>query len=94
MIRPTELAQMNVKLTPEQVKLVEEELNSGHFNSVEEVIAEALQALRQKEQSAASVTANGAQREAVREMISFVEKNRTRLDGVSVKELIHQDHRL
>lgn len=94
MIRRTELAQMNVKLTPEQVKLVEEELNSGRFNSAEEVIAEALRALRQKEQSVASVAANGEQREAVREMISFVEKNRIRLDGISVKELIHQDHRL
>jgi hypothetical protein len=30
----------------------------------------------------------------VREMLAFVEKNRVRLDGVSVKELIREGHRL
>jgi hypothetical protein len=48
----------------------------------------------EKEQSSTEITANGAQREAVREMLSFVEKNRVRLEGVSVKELIHEGHRL
>src|SRR5450759_536404 len=32
---------MNINLTPEQEKLVENELKSGHFNTVEEVIGEA-----------------------------------------------------
>jgi len=86
---------MNVNLTPEQEKIVNEELKSGHFRSVEEVIGEALQVLREKEQSSSSgATANGAQREAVREMLAFVEKNRVRLEGISVKELIHEGHRL
>jgi putative addiction module CopG family antidote len=85
---------MNIKLTPEQEKIIREELNSGHFRSVEEVIGEALQVLRAKEQSLEPATTNGAQRDAVREMIAFVEKNRVRLDGVSVKELIHEGHRL
>jgi len=64
---------MNINLTPEQEKIVKDELKSGHFRSVEP---------------------NGAQREAVREMLAFVEKNRVRLEGVSVKELIHEGHRL
>ncbi len=85
---------MNINLTPEQEKIVNDELKSGHFRSVEEVIGEALQVLREKEQSSAGVTANGAQREAVREMVAFVEKNCVRLEGVSVKELIHEGHRL
>jgi putative addiction module CopG family antidote len=85
---------MNINLTPEQEKIVKDELKSGHFRNVEEVIGEALHVLRDKEQSFAGVTANGAQREAVREMLSFVEKNRVRLEGVSVKELIHEGHRL
>ncbi len=85
---------MNINLTPEQEKIVRDELKAGHFRTVEEVIAEALQALREKEQSSATSTANGAQREAVREMLAFVEKNRVRLEGVSVKELIHEGHRL
>jgi hypothetical protein len=33
------------------------------------------------------------QRKAVREMLEFVEKNHLRLEGVTVKELIHEDHR-
>lgn len=61
---------------------------------MEEVIAEALQILREKGRIAGAGSANGAQREAVREMLAFVEKNRVRLDGVSVKDLIHEGHRL
>ncbi len=85
---------MNISLTPEQERIVKDELKSGHFRSIEEVIGEALQALREKEKSAAAATSNGAQRDAVREMLAFVEKNRVRLTGVSVKELIHEGHRL
>jgi putative addiction module CopG family antidote len=85
---------MNINLTPEQEKIVKDELNSGHFHTVEEVIAEALQVLREKERSAGAGSPNGAQREAVREMLAFVEKNRVRLEGVSVRELIHEGHRL
>ena len=85
---------MNVHLTPEQQKIIEEELNAGHFRTVEEVIAVALQFLRERKESASSSAPNGAQREAVREMLAYVEKNHTRLDGVSVKELIHEGHRL
>lgn len=85
---------MNINLTPEQERLVKDELRSGHFRTVEEVIAKALQALREKERASRIATSNGAQREAVREMLAFVEKNRVRLEGVSVKELIHEGHRL
>ncbi len=85
---------MNIKLTPEQVKIVEEELKTGHFRTAEDVIAEALQVLREKEQTVAGGKPNGAQREAVREMLAFVEKNHVRLEGVTVKELIHEGHRL
>ena len=85
---------MNINLTPEQERIVQEELKAGHFRSVEEVIGQALQVLREKEKSAAAVTSNGAQREAVQDMLAFVEKNRVRLEDVSVKELIHEGHRL
>ncbi|HKN61727.1 MAG TPA: hypothetical protein VJW93_11145 [Candidatus Acidoferrales bacterium] len=85
---------MNINLTPEQEKIVREELKSGHFRTAEEVIAEALQALQDKGRYSNTAMANGKQREAVREMLAFVEKNRVRLEGVSVKELIHEGHRL
>jgi putative addiction module CopG family antidote len=85
---------MNIHLTPEQEKIVKEKLKTGHFRSVEEVIGEALQILHEKEQPSVAGTPNGAEREAVREMLAFVERNRVRLEDVSVKELIHEGHRL
>jgi hypothetical protein len=85
---------MNIRLTPEQEAIVENELKSGHSRTVEEVIGRALQGLRENDRSSTAGTPNGAQREAVREMLDFVETNRTQLDGVSVKDLIHEGHRL
>ena len=85
---------MNINLTPEQEKIIKDELKSGHFRTPEEVIGEALEALRQKEQPSSASAFNGAQSEAVREMLAFIEKNRVRLHGISVKELIHEGHRL
>jgi putative addiction module CopG family antidote len=85
---------MNINLTPEQERIVKDELKSGHFRSAEEVIGEALQVLREKERSSETARSNGAQHEAVRDMLTFVEKNHVRLEGVSVKELIHEGHRL
>jgi putative addiction module CopG family antidote len=84
---------MNINLTPEQEKIVKDKLKSGHFRTVEEVVGEALQALREKDQSSSTDMPNGAQREAVSEMLSFVEKNCVRLRGISVKDLIHEGHR-
>jgi Arc/MetJ-type ribon-helix-helix transcriptional regulator len=85
---------MNIKLTPEQETIVKDKLKSGLFRTVEEVIGEALQILLEKDQPSTTSVANGAQREAVREMLAFVEKNCVRLEGVSVKDLIHEGHRL
>jgi Arc/MetJ-type ribon-helix-helix transcriptional regulator len=85
---------MNVRLTPEQEAIIEAELKSGHFRSIEEVIGEALQALREKERSSTTAAPNGKRHEGVREMLVFVETNRTRLEGISVKDLIHEGHRL
>jgi hypothetical protein len=83
---------MKIELNPEQEKIVKDELQSGHFRNVEEVIAEALQALREKERSSSVCGTNGQQRDAVREMLDFVEKNHTRMDAVPVKQLIHEEH--
>ena len=85
---------MKIDLTPEQEAIVKSKLQSGRFRTIEEVIGEALHALREKDRSSTVVEPNGAQREAAREMIAFVEHNRTRLDGVSVKALIREGHRL
>ena len=85
---------MTINLTPEQEKIVKEELESGHFRTAEELISEALHALLATAPSSGASADNGRRREAVREMMAFAEKNRTSLQGISVKELIHEGHRL
>jgi len=65
--------------------------------SAEEVIARALEALKQEARLRAMGGENKCsplQENAVREMLAFVEKNHVRLSGVSVKDLIHEGHRL
>jgi Arc/MetJ-type ribon-helix-helix transcriptional regulator len=84
---------MNIKLTPEQEKIIKDELKSGRFRTAEEVVDQALEAFRGNERSS-DAAPNGAQADAVREMLAFVEKNRVRLEGVSVKELIREGRRL
>jgi hypothetical protein len=85
---------MTIHLTPEQEKIVKEELESGHFRTAEELISQALSALRATVPSSGGGVDNDGRREAVRQMMEFVEKNRTSLRGISVKELIHEGHRL
>jgi len=85
---------MTINLTPEQEKIVKDELELGHFRTAEELISQALHALLATAPSSSASADNGKRREAVREMISFVEKNCTSLQGISVKELIHEGHRL
>ena len=85
---------MYITLTPEQERIIHDELKSGHFRSVEEVIATALAALRERERLSSAGNGNGDQESAVREMLNFVAENRTPLQGSSVKQLIREGHRL
>ena len=85
---------MTIDLTPEQEKIIKDELKSGNFRTAQEVISGALRALRETERPSRETTARVAQREAVREMLEFVDKNHVRLEGVTVKELVHEGHRL
>ena len=85
---------MNIRLTPEQERIVNDELRSGHFRTAEEVIAKALVALREKEGLAVTGDRNGGYESAVREMLNFVGENRTPLRDITVKQLIREGHRL
>jgi Arc/MetJ-type ribon-helix-helix transcriptional regulator len=84
---------MNINLTPEQEQMVNDELKSGHFRSAEEVIAKALVVLREELRSSLADD-NEHHDHAVGEMLNFVEKNQTPLQGISVKQLIHEGQRL
>jgi putative addiction module CopG family antidote len=83
---------MNVNLTPDQQKLIEQEIEAGRFQSADEVISEAFKALQEK--GRASSLAKKDARRAVREMRAFVEQNRVSLEHVSLKQLIHEGHRM
>jgi Arc/MetJ-type ribon-helix-helix transcriptional regulator len=86
---------MNINLTPEQERIINEEVRSGHFRSVEEVIAKALVVLRERDGASLAAGRSVDDRSrAVREMMNFVEKNRIPLRDVSVKQLIREGHRL
>jgi Arc/MetJ-type ribon-helix-helix transcriptional regulator len=83
---------MTIELSPEQQKIVEDELKSGNYQTAQDVVNEALQALRARKQSAEKAASTEPQREPVNQMLRFVEVNRVRLEGVTVKELIHEGH--
>jgi len=83
---------MTITLTPEEQQIVDEQLRLGRYRTPEDVVAGALRALRSADQHTGDPGAGG--QEAVREMLRFAESNRTTLTGVSVKDLIHEGHRL
>jgi Arc/MetJ-type ribon-helix-helix transcriptional regulator len=61
---------MNIQLTFEQEKLIKAEMESGLFQSAEEVIAEALSVLRVASMRLANDTSTIAERAAVCEMLA------------------------
>ncbi len=76
---------MSITLKPEQERIVDEEIESGHFHTPDEVLDQALAALREKRQS---------RREAVRRIREFGDRQRLSLGDASIKDLIHEGHRL
>jgi Arc/MetJ-type ribon-helix-helix transcriptional regulator len=76
---------MTITLTLEQKRVADEEIKSGYFSTPGEVLGEALTALREKKES---------RREAGRRLAGFADKHRLSLAGISIKELIHEGHRL
>ena len=82
---------MNIRLNAHSERLVKEHLAQGGYDSAEEVIEHALDALAERE----SRPTGDAQREAVRDMLDFIKKNRAHLEaGASVKDFIHEGHRV
>ena len=79
---------MAVTLNPEQERIVNEELRSGQYRSAEEVIWQALAALREKARDRTAEPAD-QRRRAVQDMLEFAERNRAPLRDISIKELIH-----
>lgn len=86
---------MNVRLTPLAEELLKA-VRAQRHEPVERILEDALEALAREEHIVpVETTASEAQRQAVREMIEFVKQNRVQLGaGLSVKDLIHEGHRI
>jgi Arc/MetJ-type ribon-helix-helix transcriptional regulator len=76
---------MTVELKPEQERIIQEQLASGQFNSIDEVLTTALSRLPHKRRD---------NRTAVERMIQFSRTHSVKLPpGEKVKDLIHEGHR-
>ena len=75
---------MTITLNPETERLVQEELQSGHFQTIDELIPRGVQAWREKNRTRQTPD---QRRAAVARMQEFVKKNRTSLDHLEVSRL-------
>lgn len=82
------MAQITITISPEVKAALQQEAaerGQGIQDLVEQIVSQ--QVLRPHK-------TNEERREAVRRMQEFAEKNRTSLEGISIKELIHEGHRV
>ena len=83
---------MTINLKPDTERLVQEEIESGHFHSIDELIVEGVHAWRAKHDPRRLC---GQERhQAVERALAFAKDRAIPLGGVSIKELIHEGHRL
>jgi Arc/MetJ-type ribon-helix-helix transcriptional regulator len=83
---------MSIHLRPETERLVREELTNGNFRSVDELIVQSVRAWR--ESHARRQPSREQRLQAISRMREFAEQNRTSLDDISIKELLHEGHRV
>ena len=83
---------MTIDLKPETEQLVLETLQTGHFQSIDDLIQQSVSEWR----ATHGVAKNGQsdRAEAVDRLRRFVDENRTALSGISIKDLIHEGHRV
>ena len=81
---------LNVK--PETERLVKEEIQNGPFRSVDEMIVEGVQSWRKKHR--AHQIGSEQRLRAVDDALAFARDRAIPLSGVSIKDLIHEGHRL
>ena len=80
---------MTVELRPEHEQIIREQLASGNFKSVDEVLDTALGSLPHDGRFDPET-----RREAVRRMIEFAERRAINLPpGERIRDLVHEGHR-
>jgi Arc/MetJ-type ribon-helix-helix transcriptional regulator len=82
---------MTIQLKPDTERLVQEELKRGHFQSVDELIVQGVQAWREKYHPQRT---RAEARDAVDRALEFAKHRAVPLKGISIKELIHEGHRV
>ena len=80
---------MIIELKPEQERIIQEQLASGHFKSVEEVLTTALANLPHDRRFDRE-----NRREAVRRMIEFGERRKLSLGEPVTRQFLHEGHRV
>ena len=80
---------MTIELKPEQELIIRQQLASGLYGSVEEVLDTALAGLRRDHRFSRE-----HRREAVRRMIEFGERRKLSLGEPVTRQLLHEGHRL
>jgi hypothetical protein len=86
---------MNVKLTKHAAALLEA-VRAQRHEPIENILEQALEVLAREEHITPQESSpTAAHRQAVSEMLDFVRHNRVHLGaGLSVKDLIHEGHRV
>jgi Arc/MetJ-type ribon-helix-helix transcriptional regulator len=82
---------MVIQLNPETERLVQEEMQSGRFHSIDEIILQGIRTRHEKEQPQPS---EAQRRQAVERALDFARHRAVCLDGISIKQLLHEGHRV
>ncbi len=81
-----------IRLTPHSEELLQKQLTRGNYRSPEEVIERALETLAPKESIPFHLgPATKSPAEAVADILEIQRRNR--LDGLKIKDLIHEGHK-
>jgi hypothetical protein len=81
---------MDIHLDSRAEHLVERQLRSGRYQSAEQVVVSALEALDQSEES----LAQNAERRAVQDMLEFAGRHGFTLGtSLRIRDLIHEGHK-
>ena len=80
---------MTIELKPEHERIIQQQLESGRFQSVEEVLATALASLPREPRFDRE-----NRREAVRRMLEFGARRRLGMGEPVTRQLLHEGHRI
>lgn len=80
---------MKIELKPEQERIIQQQLASGRFKSVDEVLATALASLPRDRRFDRE-----DRREAVRRMLEFGERRKLSLGEPVTRQFLHEGHRI